>query len=197
MGITAIFGGTFNPLHIGHYEIISALQNMNEIDKILILPDRIPPHKLCDFLVEDDTRIEMCRIAANDFPKAEVCLLEFERKGKSYTYDTVIQLKNKYPDTNFAFVLGGDMLVFFDKWYNYKELMKLLPFIVFKRTDTDEIYFKECINNLKNMGMSITVMKERITTVSSTIIRNGFQNSKELLPPKIYEFLKEKGEYLV
>jgi len=196
MGLTAIFGGTFNPFHIGHYEMLKALENDKSIDKILVLPDKIPPHKECDYLADDSIRIEMCSIAANDFSKAELSLIEFEREGKSYTYDTVLELKNHFPDTNFAFVCGGDMLVYFKKWYKYQELMNLLPFIVFKRTDTDEKEFLSCVKELTQMGMNIIVKDEIISTVSSTQIRSDFNNSSELLPEKIFTFLCERGKYI-
>ena len=130
MALTAIFGGTFNPFHIGHYEMLAALQNDDSIEKILVMPDRIPPHKVCDFMAEDNIRIEMCRIVCKEFSKAELCLIEFEREGKSYSYDTVIDLKQRYKDKDFVFVCGGDMLVTFDRWYKYEELMMEIPFIV-------------------------------------------------------------------
>lgn len=196
MPVTAIFGGTFNPFHIGHYNMLKALQNDENIEKILILPDRIPPHKSADYMPPDEFRIEMCKIVARDFRKAEVCLIEFEREGKSYTYDTVMLLKKKYPDTDFAFVFGGDMLVYFDKWYNYDLLIKELPFIVFKRTDTNNDEFNQCINRFMKLGMKIKVMSESIPSVSSTEIRNNLLNSMPLLPEKIFKFIAEKGIYV-
>lgn len=196
MPVTAIFGGTFNPFHIGHYNMLEALQNDASIEKILILPDRIPPHKNADSMPPDEFRIEMCKIVAEDFKKAEVCLIEFEREGKSYTYDTVMLLKNKYPDTDFAFVFGGDMLVYFDKWYNYDLLIKELPFIVFKRIDTNYNEFNQCVVRFMEIGMKIKVMAESIPLVSSTEIRNDFLNSKTLLPEKVFNFIAEKGLYV-
>ena len=193
---TAIFGGTFNPFHIGHYEMLNTLNNDTEIERILVLPDRIPPHKVCDFMADDETRIKMCEIASADFPKAEVCLIEFEREGKSYSYDTVKLLKQKYTDTEFTFVCGGDMLVYFDKWYRYKDLMKEVSFTVFKRTDTDIKEFTDCIEKFSGMGMDITVMDEIITNVSSTEIRNDFSMAEKLIPTEIYNFLKEKRIYI-
>jgi len=195
MSLTAIFGGTFNPFHIGHYEMLEELQNDPMISEILLMPDRIPPHKVCDFMAEDEIRIEMCRIAAGDFEKAKICLIEFERDGKSYTIDTVKELQKLYPDKQFAFVCGGDMLVYFDKWYKYEELMKLLPFIAFRRTDTDDLLFDEYVKKLSNMGMDIRVNEKRITDVSSTEIREDFKKAKKLLPEKIFEFLSSKGVY--
>lgn len=195
MVYTAIFGGTFNPPHIGHYEMLSALEKSPRIDEIWLMPDKIPPHKVCDFLACDKDRIEMCRIVAEDFKKARLCLAEFEREGKSYTFDTVTEFRNKYPDKKFTFVCGGDMLISFDKWYRYEELMKLLPFTVFRRTDTDNAEFDLKAAELSAMGMGITVMSEIITAVSSSYIRNNFEKSRDLLPEKIYNYILDRGIY--
>ena len=195
MSKIAILGGTFNPFHIGHYEMLSALEDIKEIDKIIILPDKIPPHKKCDFLADDDTRIKMCSLVAEDFEKAVVSTLEFEREGKSYTYDTVKVLKQKYPSDEFFFTIGGDMLVTFDKWYKYEELIKEISFITFRRSDTDNTEFDKCIEKFRKMGMKVTVMQQEISAVSSTEIRNDFYKAKSLLPLKIYEFLTQKGIY--
>ena len=195
MGYTAIFGGTFNPLHIGHYEMLSALEKDNRIEEIWLMPDRIPPHKVCDFLAEDRDRIEMCRIVAEDFKKARLCIAEFERQGKSYTYDTVTEFRKKYPEKSFTFVCGGDMLISFDKWYRYEELMRLIPFTVFRRTDTDNAEFDRMAQKLSSQGMEITVMGEVITAVSSSYIRNNFEKSRDLLPEKIYNYILDRGIY--
>lgn len=195
MGYTAVFGGTFNPLHIGHYEILKALQNEPQIDEIFIMPDRLPPHKKCDFLADDDVRIKMCDIAAKDFSKAKVCLVEFEREGKSYSYDTMKILKAKYPEKSFAFVMGGDMLATFDLWYKYEELLSLVSFIAFKRSDTDNKIFDEKAEQFKKMGMKIKIMEAKIPDVASSRLRSDFKVAKKLIPEKIFEFLTEKGIY--
>lgn len=195
MGYTAIFGGTFNPFHIGHYEILAALQKDNSVDEIFLMPDKIPPHKVCDFLADDEIRIEMCKLAASDFPKAKLCLIEFEREGRSYTYDTVNMLKEKYPEKKFAFVMGGDMLASFDLWYNYQELMKMISFFAFKRSDTDEELFNNKAELFGRMGMDIKIMDERITKVASSQIREDFKTAQKYLPEKIFLYLREKEIY--
>lgn len=195
MGYTAIFGGTFNPPHIGHCEMLSALEKCPQIEEIWLMPDKIPPHKVCDFLASDKDRIEMCRLLAADFSKVKLCLAEFEREGKSYTFDTVTEFRNKYPDKKFTFVCGGDMLVSFDKWYRYEELMKMLPFTVFRRTDTDNAEFDRMAERLSLEGMKITVMSEVITAVSSSYIRNNLEKSRDLLPEKIYNYIENRGIY--
>ena len=110
MAVIAVFGGTFNPFHIGHYEMLKSVCELTFIDKVFLTPDRIPPHKKCDFLASDEDRIEMCRIAAKDFSKCELCLIEFEREGKSYTYDTVCDLKQKFSLFYFYLLLHLDAL---------------------------------------------------------------------------------------
>lgn len=195
MGLTAIFGGTFNPPHIGHYQMLKALDNRPEIEEIWLMPDKIPPHKVCDFLADDRDRIEMCRIIADDFKKVRLCLAEFEREGKSYTYDTVTEFRRRYPQREFTFVCGGDMLISFKEWYRYEELMKMISFTVFRRTDTDNAEFDRKAEELSEMGMKITIMSEIITSVSSTYIRNNAEKSRELLPEKIYDYIKDGGIY--
>ena len=191
----AIFGGTFNPLHIGHYQMLKALNECEDIDKIFLMPDKIPPHKVCDFIASDEERIEMCRIAAKDFNKCELCLIEFEREGKSYTYDTVKLLKEKFKNFKFSFVCGGDMLVYFDKWYRFEDLMKEINFIVFKRSDTDIGEFNACIEKFTEMGMNIKLMEETISNISSTEIRGDKAKAQKYLPRKIYDYILEKSIY--
>ena len=190
-----VFGGTFNPFHIGHYEILKALQSDESVEKILLMPDRLPPHKTSEFLIDDETRIEMCRLASKDFPKCQLCLIEFEREGKSYTVETVKLLKERYPHKDFAFAIGGDMFVSFKLWRKYEELIKMLSFFVFNRSATDLEEFHNVFEELTEEGMKIILKDDIIPAVSSTELRQEFENNKDLIPEKIYKFLKERGVY--
>ena len=190
-----VFGGTFNPFHIGHYEILKALQSDESVEKILLMPDRLPPHKTSEFLIDDETRIEMCRLASKDFPKCQLCLIEFEREGKSYTVDTVKLLKERYPHKDFAFAIGGDMFVSFKLWRKYEELIKMLSFFVFNRSATDLEEFHNVFEELTAEGMKIILKDEVIPAVSSTQLRRDFEKSKDLLPEKVYYYLKDRGVY--
>lgn len=193
MGYTAIFGGTFNPFHNGHYKMLEALQKDASVDEIFIMPDRIPPHKECDYMPSDSDRIEMCKLVAKDFSKAVLCLIEFEREGKSYSYDTVVELIEKYPKKDFVFVCGGDMFVYFPKWYRYEELMKLLPFYVFSRVSTNCEEFFGCVKQFGEMGMRIILNNTAIPNISSTDFRSS--KTASLLPETVYNYIKEKAIY--
>ncbi len=195
MGYTALFGGTFNPPHIGHLRMLEALEKREEIDEIWLMPDRIPPHKVCDFLASDEDRINMCRLLISPLEKTKLCLAEFERTGKSYSYDTVTLLKKKYPERNFTFVCGGDMLISFDKWYKYEELLKAVPFTVFRRTETDKDGFDSAVLKYGEMGMKITVCDDDVPAVSSSYIRNNIEKSRDLLPERVYEYIVDGRIY--
>lgn len=191
MANIAIFGGTFNPFHIGHYEMLKHTCELAFIDKVFVTPDKIPPHKTCDFLASDSDRIEMCRIICEDFSKAEICLIEFEREGKSYTVDTLLRLKQLYPNDTFYTVIGGDMLATLDRWYNYEKLFKLTNFIAFSRHRLDS--FEADISKMRELGAEIIPLDFKITDISSTTLRKNA--IKTMLPQKIYEFIKDKGIY--
>lgn len=193
MANIAIFGGTFNPFHIGHYQMLESICNLDFVDKVFVMPDKIPPHKEFNDVVDDIHRQNMCKIVCDDFNKAQLCLLEFERVGKSYTVDTIKLLRSKYTNDNFFVVIGGDMLSTLDTWYNWQELIKLTSFIAFKRaglTDFDESY-----ERLTNYGTNIIVIDDKIADISSTKLRKKVD--KNLLPQKIYDYIIEKGIYNV
>lgn len=193
MANIAIFGGTFNPFHIGHYEMLSSLCNLEHIDKVLVMPDKIPPHKDFDNVVDDIHRQNMCALVCDDFSKAELCLIEFEREGKSYTVDTIKLLKEKRPQDNFFVAIGGDMLSTLDTWYNWKELITLTSFIAFKREGLDD--FDSAFKRIKHCGADIIVIENKITNISSTKLRKRID--KSLLPKKVYDYIIEKGIYNV
>ncbi|MBQ2286788.1 MAG: nicotinate (nicotinamide) nucleotide adenylyltransferase [Acutalibacteraceae bacterium] len=195
MGYTALFGGTFNPPHIGHLRMLEALEGKSDIDEIWLMPDRIPPHKVCDFLATDDDRINMCRLLISGLKKTKICLIEFERTGKSYSYDTLKLLKQKYPERRFTFVCGGDMLISFDKWYKYEELLKEVPFTVFRRTETDKDGFDKAVLKYSEMGMKITVCDDDVPEVSSSFIRNNIEKSADFLPEKVYKYIVDGRIY--
>ena len=171
--------------------MLSSICSLEFIDKVLVMPDKIPPHKNFDCTVNDFHRQNFCKIVCEDFIKAEPCFIEFERKGKSYTIDTINFLRKKHPNDNFFVTIGGDMLSTLDTWYNWQELIKKVSFIAFKRDGIAD--FEKSYNRLIDLGADIKIIDDKITNISSTKLRNKI--SKEYLPPKIYDYIIEKGIY--
>ena len=111
-----IFGGTFNPPHIGHVEAAKAFVENACLDSLIIMPAFIPPHKEYDSIVTCEERLEMCKIAFKDVDKATVSDLEISRGGKSYTYLTLQELTSD--EVELYFLCGTDMIISMDTWKN-------------------------------------------------------------------------------
>ena len=106
-----VFGGTFNPPHEGHKKLALEFMSRLSLDLLLIVPTYIPPHKLSDFLADGADRLEMCRLTFLPLgEKVSVSDMELRRHGKSYTVDTLRELKERYPKDELLFLMGSDML---------------------------------------------------------------------------------------
>ncbi len=193
-----IFGGTFNPIHLGHKEIIDKISSLVDVDIVLIVPTKIPPHKTASSLANEIDRVEMCKLIASQYDNVEVCCVELERKGKSYTIDTLHEIKRRYPGFDIAITIGADMVVTFDEWKDYLQIVKLCRIITFKRGDTDISSYREGIKKLKQYGADIIEIYDEITDISSTEIRNAILNNEdtsEYLDSSVANYITEHGVY--
>ena len=112
-----IYGGTFNPPHIGHIQAVRQAVSALELSKVLLIPDRIAPHKaMPQNSATGEQRLEMLRIATEGSPKLEVSDIELRREGISYTWQTVEQLKEQYPQAQLVLMMGSDMFLSFHTW---------------------------------------------------------------------------------
>ena len=172
----AIYGGSFNPMHIGHEKIVDyVLDNLN-IDKIIIIPVGIPSHRENN-LEQSYTRLKICKEIFKGNKKIEVSDIEIKSEGKSYTYDTLLKLMDLYGENNEFFeIIGEDSLKSLKTWKNYEELLKICKFIVFRRKDDKNIQIdKEFLNN-KN----IIILENEYYDMSSTEIRNMIKNNEDI-----------------
>ncbi|MEG1887742.1 MAG: nicotinate (nicotinamide) nucleotide adenylyltransferase [Oscillospiraceae bacterium] len=196
MGKTVIFGGTFNPPHIGHIEMLKAVSKLPDVDEIWLMPAKNPPHKNTEGeLASELDRLEMCRIAAKTDPKGSASDFEYKRDGKSYTFDTLRNLKNIYPNKQFCWLVGADMLITFDKWYKYREILKMAEIIAVFRKSCDKHDFEDAAIKLNG---KINCVQANITEVSSSEIRekiSGNEPVSTLLDEEIYCYIKEHKLY--
>lgn len=130
-----IFAGTFNPIHKAHLKMAQLAYDSYEFDKIIFIPAYNPPHK--DTALRED-RYKMVELAIQKYPYFEISDIEYKRKGKSYTYLTILELYKKYNiDGKISFIIGKDAYEKFDSWYEADKLKKLIDFVVFDRCDKD------------------------------------------------------------
>lgn len=217
-----LFGGTFNPIHLGHIQVIQEVKKGFGLDKIFIIPSALPPHKEPDGLVDAGDRVEMIRLSFSNHPDFAVSDIELKRSGPSYTIDTVRHFKSILPeDTRLFLILGLDAFLEIDTWKSYKDLFLLIPFIVMSRiTSGEEVrvferktfenYLKSKISEGYNISDSqssyiheekqpVFVFDVTPVDISSTKIRKLIKTGrpiKSLIPEIVEAFIKSKGLYL-
>ena len=194
---TAIFGGTFDPVHNGHIRLLRTVLQAVEVENAFIIPDRIPPHKQAPGLSSGQDRLEMLRLAAAGLDRVTVSDWELEREGKSYSYYTVKHFRELYPEGELYFIMGSDMLLSFDKWYKAEELMKLCTPLCITRSaaDTDA-----CREKARQYPSAVFVEAEPFE-VSSTQIRRlaaegRYDELEPLVDPKVLGYIIEKKLYI-
>ena len=172
----AIYGGSFNPIHIGHEKIVDYVLNNLNMDKIIIIPVGIPSHRENN-LEQSNTRLKICKEIFKGNKKIEVSDIEIKSEGKSYTYDTLLKLMDLYGENNEFFeIIGEDSLKNLKTWKNYEELLKICKFIVFRRKDDKNIQIDEEFLNNKN----IIILENEYYDISSTEIRNMVKNNEDI-----------------
>ena len=156
-----IYGGTFNPPHIGHVHAAEEAERVMGLDKLLIVPDNVPPHKtLPEGSPDNAQRLEMVRLAFGAVPCAEVSDLELRREGKSYSVDTVRAVHAQYPDAELWLLMGSDMLEILHLWHEPEALMRLANIGTFARGDAGESQ-RLTDEHLRRAAESILGMEEK------------------------------------
>ncbi|HEY8423272.1 MAG TPA: nicotinate (nicotinamide) nucleotide adenylyltransferase [Clostridia bacterium] len=187
-----IFGGTFDPPHNGHIDLLKSL-NFSKEDKVIILPNYIPPHKNAEASSED--RLKMCRLA---FPEWKVSDYEIQKGGASFTYQTLEHFRQKYSldQDSLIYIIGADSMRDLKTWGHPEKLSKLATFLVFRRPHYDNV--EEYIEEFKNLYGGKFILTGIVgQDISSTEIRlkNAFGKAAEDVPPEVYEYIKEKRLY--
>ena len=187
---TGIFGGTFNPVHIGHVRAAEAFVSELGLDRLFVLPNFIPPLKEKESAPAMD-RFEMLKIAFSENEKIFINDFELNNGGTSYSYKTVEHFKNIYPDDDIYLLIGDDNLLIFQKWVNFEYILKNCTLCVALRSQADITEVKAKLEQKYNAD--IKVLSYTPTIISSTILRENVLT--EYVPPRVYDYIREKGLY--
>ncbi len=193
MGKTVFFGGTFNPPHMAHRKMLESVCGLDTVERVLVAPTNIPPHKAVPQQFADNKhRLKMAELLCYGLPKAEVSDIEFKKEGKSYSYYTLIELKNSYDDL--AMLIGGDMVTSFNTWFNYRGILETVELIVVRRKGINNADFDRAVESLRLEGGNITLIEADLPEISSTQIREFILADKplnKLVPNNICEYIKD------
>ncbi len=195
-----IFGGTFSPPHIGHVSALSAFAKALPLDKILVIPTFVPPHKEYHEEVSSVERLEMARLAFSDISRVEISDMEIKRGGKSYTYLTLEELSSG--GAEIYFLCGTDMLLTLDTWKNFERVFELATICYVRREGDESLTPKiaEKISEYKEKyDARIVKINASVVEISSTELRLGIKaDNVEILksmPDKVLSYIKERGLY--
>lgn len=190
-----VFQGTFNPIHNAHLRAAQFIIDTLHYDKILFIPAFKPPHKNCDenFSIH---RLNMVKLAVSDNPNFLLSDIEFELKGKSYTYLTLRELYNRFEiEGKIKFIIGTDAFRHIESWYETDKLKNVVDFIVFIRENN---FDKNDFEYLRNKGYNFEFMPMEFNDISSTEIRSKLKQNEPLrglVPLKVEEYIQENELY--
>lgn len=186
-----LYFGTFNPIHVGHLIIANHFAEYTDLDQIWCVVTPQNPFKSKQSILDNHHRLEMVFQATKDFSKIVPCDIEFNLTQPNYTVNTIACLEEKYPDYNFALIMGEDNLISLPKWKNSEILIDRYPIYVYPRK------LKSTKNNSQIKGQIIKVQAP-IIEISSSFIRSSIKNGKNirpLLPNDVWKYLDEMNFY--
>lgn len=194
-----IFGGTFNPPHLGHKRLAETMLKAARLDKILIMPTYTPPHKKGSDLASEKDRLNMCRLFFKE-SCYQVSDLEIMRGGKSYTVDTVTELKKLYPGDELFLIIGSDMLLSFDRWYRFEDILDNVTLCVATRENeiSAEDLLSYAMDKLKLDVEDIIISSVDAFVCSSTQVRNLIKeesSTEEMLDKSVRGYINFRKLY--
>ena len=194
-----IYGGTFNPPHVGHIQAAKQAVEALQLTKLLVIPDRIAPHKaMPGNSATPQQRLDMLRIALEGCEKIEVSDIELNREGPSYTFETILELKKRYPDAQLVLLMGTDMFLSFHTWKNPQIILDNAALGIFYRGEKGEAAAIEAKKaEMEAAGAKIHLVKNEVINISSTQMRRllAFRCAGEMLPDGVLDYIREHRLY--
>jgi nicotinate-nucleotide adenylyltransferase len=210
-----LFGGTFNPLHNGHIGIIKYVKQACHLQKIFLFPSATPPHKSVTDLASASDRLQMVRVGVGELSGFHASDIELNRKGPSFTIDTINEFKKAHgPKINFSLLMGSDAFFEITTWERQKLIFQTIPIIVMLRGDRTGIEpIASFIDEQISKGYKLNKEEDKFTheqlqpvricnvpriDISSTIIRARVKENrpiKGLVPANVENIIKEKDLY--
>lgn len=190
-----VFGGSFNPPHTGHQRLALQAADRLALNKVLVMPASIPPHKQASALACAHDRIEMCRLAFSGDSRFEVSTLEIDRGDKSYTVDTLHEIRQQYPGAELYLIIGSDMLETFTKWYCWQEILDMAHICAASREKGYKFIPDEFTSEQQK---KITFIESEPFEVSSSELRGKIQSDEStqgLLDEGVREYIEKNLLY--
>lgn len=194
-----ILGGTFDPIHMAHLVLAETARDKFNLDKVLIMPAGDPYFKDLNAVSDDDYRAKMVQLAIDGNDKFEFSNIELLREGNTYTVDTLLQLKENYPNDEFFLIVGSDTLYQIENWKDPAKVLELATVVIASRSAVGED-IQHKIHELEDAfpGSKFERLNMLNIDISSTNIRAKVKNNvsiKYLVPDAVLEFIEKNNLY--
>lgn len=193
-----LMGGTFNPVHIGHLILAEQARTEWRLDSVWFLPNGIPPHKGLANNTSKDSRVAMLSLAIASNPDFELCTIELDDVKKSYSYETVRELKAMYPGDDFYFIMGEDSLISIEQWMAYERFLSEIKVLAMKRHGGEASFLMEKVTELNSRGYEVHALDAPAFEISSSEIRKRIVSGKSIrymVPDQVWSYIQETGLY--
>ncbi len=192
-----ILGGTFNPPHLGHLVCGQEAHRELALDRVMLIPARIPPHKPVEHEPGPEHRLALCRLAVAGDERFEVSELELDRDGPSYSVDTLEQLSKEAPNTELFLIVGGDIAVGLPQWHRAERVLELASLAIAKRRETARTSVQRALDTIGGAPRAHFFSMPRVD-ISSTMIRRRVrarQPIRYLVPDQVLDYVQRHGLY--
>ncbi len=204
-----LFGGTFNPIHLGHLRGAEEIGEAFGLQEVIFIPAALPPHKMKEKIIEAHHRLEMVKLAIQKNPRFSISDVELKRPGKSYSIDTLRYFREKFQDSLY-FILGRDAFVEIETWKDFQNLFSLCNFIIMTRPGLQKTsplpgalipafqYDQEASAWVHVSGNMIFSKEITFLDISSTKIRELIERGESvryLVPPEVEVYIKKQEVY--
>lgn len=194
-----VFGGAFNPPHLGHLTLAQAALDELGLELVLLVPVGVAPHRELEGQVSAEDRLRMCELAAEESESFEVSSLELEKDQVIYTVDTLRELKRRNSDWQLTLLMGADQAVEFASWNRPKEILKLAEVAVANRNGIDRSEIEAKLLGLSGAEGRVKFFSMPRVYVSSTLVRQRLyegQPISDLVPAEVEIFIEMRGSYV-
>ena len=192
-------GGTFDPIHRAHLAMARRAMETEGLDRVLFMPSKIPPHKMGRRITPENVRRDMVELAVAGESGFYFSDFEFRRREITYTARTLSLFQKAEPEEELYFILGGDSLFYFEKWYRPEEILRHATLLAFSRDGLSCNQMEERAGMLMaRFGGEIRVVPMPWMEMSSSGIRERIargESVEEYLPPSVYRYILKTGCY--
>lgn len=198
--ITALFGGSFDPVHKGHVNAVKSLiREFCDIERVIIMPAYVNPFKAKGRPpAEGKHRMNMCRLAFGDICVCSVSDYEIKSEGLSYTADTLEYLKARYPDDRLFLTVGSDSLESLPRWNRFNSIIKIAEIAAVSRSEEDKKRIKALSEPVTRAGGTVHIIKTDPFEISSTEIREKIINNKDItcyMDENVVKYIMQNNVY--